>query len=287
MGDKMRYFISLLLSMLMTFNTALSYNIETNLYHSIDTDSTMVLKHDTRINYDNGAIIGVGQNLYDSNGQRTTLNKVVLGYTNEHLTIVPEVDEEGNIGGLVRYIIPNDFAFMEVGIERELIDSTVGIDGRLSSTVYYYSIDLYHQEYDLGLALVPSYTNFDGGGSRNQIRSKLYKGIGETGIHVYVRSRNYWNSDPYNGIFFSPEKYEQYLAGIGFRRVVDEHTVLSGHYDRGRQYIDGYGEQSQSWRLALTTTVRDSIQIEGSYAIDDHSPNYSYELGMLTVRFNF
>lgn len=282
----MKKLLSIVCIWLMSIQPVMSNSIETNLYYSSDSDNTVIEKYDSRYINDSGYIFGIGQNVYNVNGNSVRLDKAVLGFRNELLTIVSEVDEEGNIGGLATFIIPSDI-YMELGIERELIDSENGLTDRLSSTVYYFNIDLYHEGIDAGLSLVPSYTNFDEGGSRNQLRTKLYKGIGETGFHVYVRTRNYWNSDPYNGVFFSPEEYEQYLVGFGFRRVLGEHTVVSGHYDMGRQYIDGYGEPSNTWRLSLNSNITDSISISIDHAVDNYSPNYTYELSTASIVFHF
>lgn len=276
------YFILMLISTM-----AIADTIETNLYYSNDTDNTSITKYDTRYNMDNGYGFGIGKNVYDSEGQRVSYDKFIITNKGLYHNIEAEIFDSGEIAGNVNVTIPNNFTHMEFGIEREMIDSNHGINDELFNNVYYYSIDFYSEHYDTGIALVPSYTHFDEGGNRKQLRTKIYKGIGETGVHVYVRSRNYWNSDPYNGIFFSPEEYSQYLAGFGFRRVIGEHTVVSGHVDVGRQYVDGYSEPSHSWKLGIRTTINDNIGIEGSFARDKHTPNYYYALGMITVTYHF
>lgn len=280
-----KFILSLILMLIAT--TSVADNTETNLYYSNDKDNTTITKYDTRYNMDNGYGFGIGRNVYDTQGQRVSYNKFIISSTGLYHNIDAEIYDNGDVGGTVNVIIPNNFTHMEFGVEREMIDSEKGISEELFSNVYYYSIDFYSEKYDAGVALVPSYTHFDDGGNRKQLRTKVYKGIGETGVHVYVRSRNYWNSDPYNGVFFSPEEYAQYLAGVGFRRVIGEHTVIRGHVDVGKQYVDGYSEPSHSWKIGVRTTVNDNIGIEGSFARDKHTPNYYYELGMVTVTYHF
>lgn len=268
----------ILFTITLSISTVTYSDVEINYHITDDIDNTTIERYDARY-YPNDFGVGIGHSNYTSNNETWYFDRLILSHRNDNHDIDIELlngDDKLHVLGNGRYILPTN-TYMEFGLERDIIDSYKGLSNMLFSNTYYYNVDLYSETLDVGLALVPSYTTFDDNGYRKQLKTKLYKSLGQSGVHVYARTRNYSISEPYNGVFFSPEDYSRYLFGLGFRRVIGKHMIMRGHYDYGRQYVDGYDEPSSSWSLSFSRNMNDSTNLEIRIERDDHTPEYHYE----------
>lgn len=165
-----------------------------------------------------------------------------------------------------------------IGVEREIVNNAIGITDRISYTNTYAGIDYYRS---IGIAASAGVLHFSDSNRRTFIRSKVYRTVGE-GWHVYVRNHTYWNSDPFNGNYFSPDEYIQVLFGVGFRQRVFS-GLLVGHADIGRNYISDFDTGAHTWRVSWQ---RDASWADISlYAASDYS-NVGYRYRQIGITFS-
>ena len=178
----------------------------------------------------------------------------------------------------------SNFLFYELGVEHTPIDSFNGLENDLTATTLYSSLDLYSSNIDAGIAVVPAITFFENNGERKQLRTKLYKGVGH-GFHVYFRTRNYENSKPDNGFFFSPEEYQQVLYGIGSRHYIWG-GFLRTHMDFGYQKINDFREDSWTYRVAYKKDAS-NYDVYLSFEESEYSKFYTYQYGEIGIHYKF
>jgi hypothetical protein len=118
--------------------------------------------------------------------------------------------------------------------------------------------------------------------------AKVYAETPITGVNVYVSTKQYTNSMPYNGLFYSPESYARYNIGVGYRLALTDEWTLSGHVDVGQALADGAWSDVNSYRVALDKTLVKNMTAGVAIGSDiNPSNNYRYNYVMGTFRWTF
>ena len=139
---------------------------------------------------------------------------------------------------------------VELRYERNLVDSEASLSQGITYDLITLAAD-YQFTSRLNVAGVVGHFDFSDGNERPLYRTKINWLLSERiGLSTYVRARKYSNTDPYNGNYFAPEEFEDWLAGFGIRYGLPSiRGALVGHIDWGRQDVDGDASPARTWRL--------------------------------------
>jgi len=151
---------------------------------------------------------------------------------------------------------PTALSNIEVRYETNWVDSRNALDRGIAYQALTVAGD-YQFTDRFDLAGVIGRLNFSDDNERSLYRAKATYLISETyGVNMYVRSRRYSNSDPYSGNYFSPDRYYDYLGGIGIRkRLSFVRGTVVGNIDWGRQSVDGVESPARTWQIRVESWV--------------------------------
>ena len=140
------------------------------------------------------------------------------------------------------------------------------------------------------------YQPFSDGNDRVHFRARLvWDALPEEGINVQARWRQYRNSKTdVGGAYFNPERYEQWLGLIGFRKRSSGWTT-TGTIGAGQEYIHNGGTTTQPTYLAELRTegpiagdARLSFQVMYNRSAGfSNSPDYWWGLVSVTLIIPF
>ena len=118
--------------------------------------------------------------------------------------------------------------------------------------------------------------------------AKVYAETPIDGVNVYVSTKQYTNSLPDNGLFYSPASYARYNIGVGYRLALNEEWTLSGHADIGQAVANGVTSNVSSYRVAVDKTLVKNMSA-GIAIGSDINPgnNYRYNYVMANFRYTF
>lgn len=118
--------------------------------------------------------------------------------------------------------------------------------------------------------------------------AKVYADTPISGVNVYASTKQYTNSLPYNGLFYSPPSYARYNIGIGYRLALNEEWTLSGHADIGKALADGTWSNVNSYRVAIDKTLVKNMSAGVAIGSDiNPSNNYRYNYVQANFRYTF
>jgi|GEM_PF-1925031 len=188
---------------------------------------------------------------------------------------------------------PNTASNIEVRYEKNLVESANALNAGITYSALSVAGD-YQLTDRWNLAGVAGRFDFSDGNERPFYRLKTSWVVSETyGVSVYARTRKYSDSDPYNGYYFAPRHFQDYLGGFAVRRRLPwVHGTLSGQIDWGRQSADGDTTPARSWLLRLESWAgtRWSYAIATGYSATagvGGGGNYQYRYSSASVVFTF
>lgn len=208
-----------------------------------------------------------GQNLYATHHQKTKLwsSQARLGVnsTAGHDNLVGAWDANYQL-------VPS--TAIGLSAERDIVNSRRGIQQGLTSTSLLGVLD--HQflpRLSVGAALGSTW--FSDNNRRDTLRTRWTVTISEDqGWYLYALTRHYYNSKPYGGNYFAPERFREAAMGVMWKKAITDSIVLSVNADAGRQYIDGEGQQLWHAGIYLSSPHRASIQWKvGLTSSQDHA----------------
>lgn len=136
--------------------------------------------------------------------------------------------------------------------------------------------------------------DFSDGNDRSLYRVKSSWVLSEQyGVSAYARARTYSDSEPYGGFYFAPERFHDYLAGIGLRRRLPiVRGTLSAQIDWGRQVVDGEASPAHTWNVRLESWagMRWSYAIAAGYSTAagvGGGENYRYRYASASLTWAF
>lgn len=167
------------------------------------------------------------------------------------------------------------------GVYGDLVDSVEGVQRGVTVRGWNAGVDYYTDHYGAVLSVRESY--YSNGNTQPGWLAKAYVNI-LPGLNAYVSTKQWTNSDPGNGDFYSPEDYERYNVGLGFRRRIGD-LVISGYVETGRIYEDGISGRGNAWRVSVSNAPERPTQWSLSYTQDvSEGSNYEYDMVLLEFR---
>ncbi|MDE2401360.1 MAG: hypothetical protein KGL90_06815 [Burkholderiales bacterium] len=104
-------------------------------------------------------------------------------------------------------------------------------------------------------------TLFSNDNNRLNLRTRWNYALHEgAGLNVYIKTRNYQNSNPYRAEYFSPNRLGEASLGLSVRFPLAQVGVLSASMDAGRQRIDGASEPIWSASVGLASRRGSAVQ---------------------------
>lgn len=163
-----------------------------------------------------------------------------------------DVSDDKWLGFVQAAAHPTEPVNVEARFERNLVDSRASLEQGITYDALTLAAD-YQFTDRFNLAGVVGQLDFSDGNERPLYRAKANFLVSETyGLSMYVRGRQYSNSDPYNGNYFAPEDFRDWLAGFGMRRRLPwVRGTLSANIDWGRQDADGEVSPARTWLVRL------------------------------------
>lgn len=167
----------------------------------------------------------------------------------------------------------------------DLVNSTNAMIEGIAFTGYAFTVD-YYNNYG-GIAASVGQMFYSDANIRTVGNLKIYADVYD-GINVYFRTKQYGNTDPYNGLYFNPEMYSRYGLGVGFRQRYED-IIFSGMAEGGAITASNEWFQAIAWRLNVenapnkynwTTGLTFGSDIQGSN-------NYQYYFLMANFKYSF
>lgn len=171
------------------------------------------------------------------------------------------------------------------GINGDVVDSVRGLDSSIVYRGVYAGFDWYTDS--VGATMTVRHTDFTNNNTQSGWSGKAYANVVD-GVNIYVSTRQYTNSSPYNGFYYSPEDYKRYNLGIGFRQRIKGYLV-SGFAEFGRLVADGEWGRASAGRIAVETPKVANKPIFGIAAGTDlsNASGYRYDYARVYARFDF
>lgn len=170
----------------------------------------------------------------------------------------------------------------ELSWEKGLVDSVASLNGNIRFEATTLAVDKTFAE-RWNVAVAGTRQRFTDDNTRDQVRTRASVRIDDDlGIGLYVRTRQYWNSRPFNGNYFAPDTLREILGGVSLRRRIPGWPVVaSGWVDAGQQTIDGSSTGIRSWQVKLEALPQRPWHLE--FALGEQTtagtgggPNYEY-----------
>lgn len=161
------------------------------------------------------------------------------------------------------------------GVYGDLVDSEEGIMRGITYTGWNLGVDMYTKYY--GATTQVQQTYYSNNNKLQGVFAKFYV-TPLDGVSVYVSTRQKTNSKQDLGAFYSPEEYERYNVGLGFRRRLGP-VLVSGFAETGKIESDFEDGRGNAWRLSAQSYGLERLtwQLAISEDISD-STNYKYRM---------
>lgn len=137
--------------------------------------------------------------------------------------------------------------------ERDFVNSQRGIDAGLAYTSLALVADhAFTDRFNVGVSAGTAL--FSNDNHRPILRTRWNYALDERwGLNVFVKTRNYRNSNPYRPEYFSPERLGEASLGLSTRFLMADSVVVSASVDAGRQHVDGESQPIWSAKLGLAS----------------------------------
>lgn len=170
----------------------------------------------------------------------------------------------------------------ELTWERGLVESVASLTGNVRFDAATLSVDKTFSD-RWNVAIAGTQQRFTDNNTRDQLRARAsVRVVDDLGLSLYVRTRQYWNSQPFTGNYFAPDTLREILGGVSLRRRIPGWPMTaSGWVDTGRQTIDGASTGIHSWQAKLEALPQrpwhfEVLIGEQTTAGTGGGPNYKY-----------
>ena len=173
-----------------------------------------------------------------------------------------------------------------VSLERDVVDSVVSIDNHIRYTAAAAVLDhAFTDRANVGASLGNIW--YSDGNQRRLLRTRWnYEVVKDSGLNAYVKTRHFWDTDPYNGYYFAPDRVQEYSVGMSWRTALTDSVVLVAQGDGGRQFIDGEGQGLWYAQIGLESRPRAPVQWRVAFEVrndagsarDPNATNYRYSM---------
>jgi len=153
-----------------------------------------------------------------------------------------------------------------VSAERELINSQRGIEAGMNYTSVAGVVDhAFTPRFNVGA--VAGATFFPNDNQRPLLRTRWNYLIDDRyGLNVYLKTRSYRNTRPYQPEYFSPSHLNEASVGVSSRFAVAEAVTVTARMDAGQQRIDG--DSQAIWSAALGLASRRGSKVDWMVGVE-------------------
>lgn len=179
----------------------------------------------------------------------------------------------------------NKNTVLSFGAYGDVVDSTNAMQEEIVFTGYALGIDYSNQVG--GIAANVGQMFFSDDNIRSIANLKIYKDVMD-GLNVYVKTKQYSNTIPNNGVYWSPDMYSRYGLGIGFRQRYGD-LIFSGFVEGGASYANEEWLPANAWRLNVDNSRRKSNWVANIAIGSDisGSDNYKWFYINANIKYNF
>lgn len=166
-----------------------------------------------------------------------------------------------------------------VSAERDFVNSIRGIDTGMHFTALALVLDhAFSERFNVGVAAGSAL--FSNDNNRPILRTRWNFSLHEDyGLNIFLKTRNYRNTNAYRPEYFSPERLSETSAGLSARFEVAHAVVLSASVDAGQQRIDGVSEPIWRATLGVASRRNDPVQWFVGVEASDAAPLFSGQSG--------
>jgi hypothetical protein len=153
-----------------------------------------------------------------------------------------------------------------VSAERDVVDSIRGIERGLTYDSLVLVLD--HQftpRFNVGAVVGASW--FSDHNTRPMLRTRWnFELVANSGLNAYIKTRTYYDSNPYQGNYFSPRWLNEYSGGFSWRTAISDKVVFFVSADAGQQNTSDAASNIWSARIGLqnhrSRTVQWQVAVE-------------------------
>lgn len=247
----------LILSLILAPTLAIGQNVDYTIRSTSDSDGVKVIRHTAAVAKDWG--VGVINTEYQTPLYSKNSNGLVLvaDHKKDNVTLI------GNIGlgsvGSKNYLLGditgtmsiNKYIALNITAFGDLIDSTNSLSNNITARGLVVGTDINYDK--VGLATGSRQIWYSNDNKQTGYYIKPYYSIID-GVNIYLTKRNYSNSNPYNGLYFSPEDYDRSGFGISIRQRIKSVTV-SASIDRTSIKTPFSNDKTTAWKLEAKTPI--------------------------------
>lgn len=262
MGDKM--IKALLPIALLLFNSSVfSQNVEYNYYQTSDNDGVKVNKHTITTSY---SLVNVGLN---NTEYLTPTGK----YNSQALILSPKIklDKFETIGyaGIGRisnknylfgditgtFNLTNNFK-SHLTVFGDVVDATTALNENIS----FYGIvkTVEYSNDNAGIVIGPKFIKFSNDNYQRGYLAKVWISIFD-GVNLYVSTKDYKNSLPFNGIYFSPDHYNRTGYGLSIKKKLSNIKIFGLIEKSNIKTINGK-EPASTWKLEFEVPISNNLK---------------------------
>ncbi|RQH02160.1 hypothetical protein [Paraburkholderia dinghuensis] len=180
--------------------------------------------------------------------------------------------------------------------ERDVVDSVAGIEKGLTYNSLMLVLD--HQftpRFTVGAVAGAMW--FSDNNTRSMLRTRWsYDLLPNSGVSAYIKTRTYYDSNPDQGNYYSPQWLNEYSGGLSWRTALSNKVVFFVSGDLGHQNTDSGGNniwgariglqnhrsQKVQWQIAVETTNNHT----GGFSSGGDGYRYTSVTGKLLFPFN-
>lgn len=210
---------------------------------------------------------------------------------------VMDTGNRTTVTGMLDYMrhVTKDTA-LGVSAERDVVDSISGLEQGLTYDSLALVLD--HQftpRFTVGAVAGAMW--FSDHNARPMLRTRWnYELVANSGLNAYIKTRNYYDSDPDLGDYYSPRWLAEYSGGFSWRTALGDKAIFFVSADLGRQNTENGGvnilgariglqnhrSRTMQWQVAVETTNNHAAGFAGG----DGSYRYTSVMGRLLFPFN-
>ena len=190
----------------------------------------------------------------------------------------------GDMTGHTYFWSPGIKYDLMLGVYGDIVDSPLGLKNEITTTGVVGGAEVSGQGGGLvALARIATYTNNN---TQNGFFVKGYVNIAD-GVNFYLSTKQYKNSSPFNGLYYSPDLYQRANAGLGFRKRIDGLLVF-GKVEFGKAKVSGVTTAVNAWNLNAEYKVGKQWVWTGALGSDvGSSDNYQYKYFNIKIEYLF
>lgn len=282
LGDKMNKLINGIILSLVCSICQAQQKVGAEYFHSDDNDDITMQKSSVYAFVNSMFGIGYSDIQYDAPGYSADGRNMLLkvNYEKSTYNVMGDVgvgkaeNKTFFVGDLTYTYNVNNNLSLYTGLSGDMVDSAAAIQKGITQYMVFAGIDAHTDKY--GLILSGRQSSFSNDNTQEGWVGKLYYTPFEWAL-LYTSTKRYTNSKPFNGDFYSPDKYERNNIGLTLRNGY-EWGSISGTIERNT-VGDG-----NAFSVRLSAPRRAKYQWAVSYSEDTSEyTDFKYRVIMFSI----